>query len=115
MKRIPEPSLLLKLFNGYNHLEDKLEDWGAEGPIICGFENVQITYLTHLKLLSKGNTPFFIPLIDGHGIFYDWVYYGDFLLIPVIEDSLHFISGDWMIPKACCKNISNLKESDFIS
>ena len=63
MKRIPKPSLLLELFNGYNHPEDKLEDWGAEGPIICGFENVQITYLTHLKLLSKGNTPFFIPLM----------------------------------------------------
>lgn len=97
------PALLyIQLFHGRDHLEEEMDDFGYEGPLLGPFRYVHITYLGDVKFamrraeflsafpataaewLSAGCSNMQADWIDHHLtitndlIAYDGKYYGDF-------------------------------------
>ena len=53
--RIPEGTYL-SLFHGRNYPEEKLEDWGFQGPLVGGIESMHITYFTTFRITFVSTT-----------------------------------------------------------
>jgi hypothetical protein len=70
----------LELFHGRKAMDEQLDDWGSQGPILGPLRYVHTTYATDIKLET-------IDGVDGvlelHGeevvdlLYYDGVFYGD--------------------------------------
>ncbi len=70
-----EGNLYIRLFHGRENMDDKLEDWGWDGPILGPYESIQLTYGTHIKLHKADH---FEDLgVAKDLICYDGYYYGD--------------------------------------
>lgn len=71
----PEGNLYIRLFHGRENMDEKLDDWGWEGPILGPYEGIQLTYGTHIKMHKADH---FEDLgIAEDLIYYDNYYYGD--------------------------------------
>lgn len=72
----------LRLLHGRNEPEERLKDWGFDGPVLGPFQAVHFTYINQIRC---------IPFIDQddeiefevHDTFlvYDGKYYGDFEIV----------------------------------
>ena len=78
-------ALYLELYHGRKNPDENLEDWGSEGPIFGPYENIQITYGSHIKMHSAKKQGF-DDLVwagpEGDLAFYDDTYYGDIYILP---------------------------------
>lgn len=71
----------LELFHGRSRPEQKLEDWGSQGPVFL-VDYVHVTYLCEIKLgipepAGAGDLHFVQDLV-----YYDGAYYGDWSVFP---------------------------------
>lgn len=92
--RPPPPApVYLHLFHGRDTLEQDMEDWGTDGPVIGPLYHVHTTYSTEVKFATDYDTftkwfptqhaeddgyrcEGYIPVAEGL-LFHDGVYYGD--------------------------------------
>jgi len=82
-----QPGLYLGLYHGRKTIDEQLEDWGNNGPVIGPLEYVHTTYATHIKLKFKHaedarkygfNPDAMIDLdIQEDMVFYQDCWYGD--------------------------------------
>lgn len=71
----------LELFHGRRHPEERLENWGAQGPVFL-VDYVHVTYAGDLKLglpepAGDGDLHYV-----GDLVFYGGIYYGDWSVFP---------------------------------
>ena len=73
--------VFIELFHGRHYSEEKLDDWGFEGPVIGPFPFVHITYGSDIKTdehIVVANNHFEFPSWDKNDdIFFLGAYYGD--------------------------------------
>ena len=72
---LPEANTYLRLYHGRKSLDEKLDDWGWNGPVLGPYESVQFTYGTHIKMHKVDHFEDLVLVEDL--IFYDGYYYGD--------------------------------------
>lgn len=68
----------LTLWHGRKTTDENLDDWGSDGPTFGPFDEVTITYGTHVKASQGDKTLWFD--FTGDLIEYEGVYYGDFTI-----------------------------------
>ena len=69
--------LYIRLFHGRTDLNQNMDDWGSDGPVLGPYKFAHTTYGCHLKL-SKPNGNCDQLYIHPEGlVFYDRIYYGD--------------------------------------
>jgi len=74
-KKRQEGKQYLRLYHGRVDPQEKLEDWGSEGPIFGPYESIQITYGADIKMHKYDHFEDLGWYQDL--IYYDGVYYGD--------------------------------------
>ena len=104
--------LYLKLFHGRTNIEDNLDDWGFDGPILGPLKYVHGTHRHHLAIeydTSEG------PAVDGwleyveDCIYYDGAYFGDFSAYesstwePKTTTWNPLLAEPPALPKTCCR------------
>ncbi|MBT7071357.1 MAG: hypothetical protein HN975_10775 [Anaerolineae bacterium] len=70
-----EPDVYIRLFHGRERIDEKLEDWGWNGPVLGPYESIQLTYGTHIKM-HKADHFEDLGVVEDL-IYYDGYYYGD--------------------------------------
>ena len=67
-------SLILHMFHGRNHPEEKLDNWGFDGPVLR-IEGFHVTYLTTFRIAVPEQVD---PTQDWHDLTFvdDLLYYG---------------------------------------
>ena len=65
------------LFHGRKAKDEKLEDWGSDGPIFGPLDWVHTTYAYHVKLGIPEEDDMTELIIDDDLLYYDGVWYGD--------------------------------------
>ena len=73
----------LTLWHGRKSVDENLSDWGSNGPTFGPFEEVTITYASHVKCATGAKTLWFN--FTGDVIEFDGVYYGDFTIFAGID------------------------------
>ncbi len=75
MTQKPDSDLYIRLYHGRENIDDKLDDWGWNGPVLGPYESIQLTYGAHIKMHKPDH---FEDLgIADDLIYYDGYYYGD--------------------------------------
>ncbi|MFT3712679.1 MAG: hypothetical protein QM817_33940 [Archangium sp.] len=69
--------LTLRLFHGRRSLEEKLSDWGHDGPVLGPLRSVNATYCEELRLETTDGLVVALSVIRGL-VYYGGVFYGDF-------------------------------------
>ena len=69
----------IQIWHGRENRDDTLNDWGSVGPVFGPFEDVQITYGSHIHGWPKPDSgvPKLELTFDGDMIVHEGVYYGD--------------------------------------
>lgn len=63
----------IHLFHGRNNVDEAMDDWGFDGPVLGPLPYVHVTYMSDIKIGDD-----FEPLqIKGDCVEYDGKYYGD--------------------------------------
>jgi hypothetical protein len=74
--------MYLELFHGRNHPDERLEDWGFQGPVVGPFTNAHVTYNVHIKLWHERlQKTFEVPIHDDM-VELNGKYYGDWVFLP---------------------------------
>lgn len=87
-------AVYLELFHGRKSVEEQLEDWGEQGPILGPFNFVHTTYATHLKIQTtegiEGDLHVVGPELPDL-LYYDGIFYGDWSVFSpdAVQDSGH--------------------------
>lgn len=68
-------SVYLHLFHGRKSLDEQLNDWGTDGPLLGPFEFIQITYANTIRC-GTGDDEWWLAF-DGDCVKYKDVFYGD--------------------------------------
>jgi hypothetical protein len=68
----------LDLYNGRHSPDEKLDDWGFQGPTFGPFESIQLTYGSHLKCHNGPLNKDWDFDVSEDGVFFEGGYYGDF-------------------------------------
>lgn len=96
----PHKTIYIHLYNGRSYPEEELDDWGTDGPTFGPYEHVQTTYGCHVKcqvpehLIDtvertmkdgsvkrvRGSGMQDFNIIGGEYLYYDGVYYGDWIV-----------------------------------
>ena len=73
----------LRLYHGRKTPEEKLEDWGSEGPVFGPYESIQVTYGSHIKMHKSDG----FDDLHWHEdlIYYDDIFYGDMEIFSAEE------------------------------
>lgn len=79
----------LTLWHGRKSPDENLNDWGETGPTFGPFEDVTITYATHVKAAQGGKT-LWLDYTNSDLIEYDGVFYGDFTIFAGVQ------AGEWV-------------------
>jgi hypothetical protein len=67
----------LELFHGRKSVDETLNDWGSQGPILGPLKYVHTTYLTDMKVAMVDGLEGVLRLGGGDLLYYDNIYYGD--------------------------------------
>ena len=78
-------AIYLHLFHGRATLEEEMDDWGEDGPVLGPFTFAQVTYASTLRCAQPDGREAWFDLRDGC-VFYGGVWYGDFTVLS--EDAL---------------------------
>ena len=68
-------NVYIHLYHGRTSIDEKLDDWGWNGPVLGPYESIQLTYGTHIKM-HKADHFEDLGVVEDL-IFYDGYYYGD--------------------------------------
>jgi hypothetical protein len=68
--------IYIRLFHGRTNPQQKMDDWGTDGPIFGPYQYVHTTYGHHLKLGKSDNCIDELFLFEDM-LYYDNAYYGD--------------------------------------
>jgi hypothetical protein len=78
-----EKQIYIRLYHGRMSIDEDLDDWGWNGPILGPYESVQLTYGVHIKMHKADH---FEDLgIADDLIYYDGYYYGDLEIFESAE------------------------------
>lgn len=66
----------LELFHGRKSVDEQLNDWGSQGPILGPFKYVHTTYATDIKIETVDGVDG-VPRLNNELLYYDGTYYGD--------------------------------------
>ena len=70
-----ENKIYIHLYHGRESMDEQLDDWGWDGPVLGPYESIQLTYGVHIKMHKADH---FEDLgIADDLIYYDGYYYGD--------------------------------------
>lgn len=85
--------LVFHLFHGRTSPDERLEDWGSDGP---GFlvRRVHVTYCCDIKLDFGDDMDGELLFVDGL-VYYDGRFYGDWVVEPVSE----LIGDAWLVSR----------------
>ena len=72
---VAEAEIYIRLYHGRTSIDEKLDDWGWNGPVLGPYESIQLTYGTHIKM-HKADHFEDLGVVEDL-IFYDGYYYGD--------------------------------------
>ena len=75
MTQKPDSIIYIRLYHGRTSIDEHLDDWGWNGPILGPYESIQLTYGTHIKLHKADHFEDLAVVEDL--IFYDGYYYAD--------------------------------------
>lgn len=80
--------MYLELFHGRNKINETLDDWGFDGPIIGPFDNIHMTYLNVIRLNSRNFKPetWFLLEQEHELIEFRGKFYGDFAISKEIQE-----------------------------
>lgn len=81
-------SVYLHLYHGRKTVDESLEDWGFDGPLIGPLENLHVTYLTHLRATFSSRdhkNSFFITCLPDERRDTDLE-----MDVPIKADCIHF-------------------------
>jgi hypothetical protein len=73
-------AVYLELFHGRKSVQEQLEDWGEQGPIVGPLKFVHTTYATHLKLQTSNGVEGDLRVVGPELpdlLYYDGAFYGD--------------------------------------
>lgn len=88
--------IYIELFHGRKTVEENLEDWGTQGPVLGPFEDIIITYASHVKCAYAGGSKLVWLNFNDDLLEFDGVYYGDFAIFTgkQVGTEVHKINGD---------------------
>lgn len=75
--------LSVRLFHGRKHPDEKLDDWGFDGPCLGPFSGVHLTY-QHVGVFAEHEERLAIPHVEDL-LFYGGGYFGDASIRSVSE------------------------------
>ena len=75
-----EANTYIRLYHGRTSIDEKLDDWGWNGPTLGPYESIQLTYGTHIKM-HKADHFEDLGIVEDL-IYYDGYYYGDASIFP---------------------------------
>lgn len=76
-QKTPAAGLYLQLFHGRKNIDDKLDDWGEQGPFLGPFTFVHTTYAVHIKFgMPDGDDRHWLTIVNDM-VYYNGMYYGD--------------------------------------
>jgi hypothetical protein len=75
-----QPSLYLHVLHGRKSLDEKLDDWGEDGPTIGPFQWFHVTYLTHFYFGTADGEDYAIP-IEGDCLKIQGMLWGDWEIV----------------------------------
>jgi len=70
-----DKKIYIRLYHGRTSIDEHLEDWGWNGPVLGPYENIQLTYGVHIKMHKTDHFEDLGFVEDL--IYYDGYYYGD--------------------------------------
>jgi len=68
-------NVYIHLYHGRTSIDEKLDDWGWNGPVLGPYESIQLTYGTHIKM-HKFDHFDDLGMVEDL-IYYNGYYYGD--------------------------------------
>jgi len=77
MNTTPNEKMYVHLYHGRKTPDEKLDDWGAEGPTFGPYKSVQITYRDHVKMHSDRFDSFHDLMWTDDLIHYGGMWYAD--------------------------------------
>jgi hypothetical protein len=77
MSETKEKKLYIRLFHGRKAIDEELNDWGEDGPVLGPLKWVHTTYATTLHICNEGELDGgVIDTYEGM-VYYNGMYYGD--------------------------------------
>ncbi len=73
----PRAGMYFRLFHGRHDPDEKLEDWGLDGPVIGPCVSIHSTYAANVRLMDAEHNELWIEYA-GDTLKFDSVYYGDY-------------------------------------
>ena len=70
----------IRLFHGRNSVDQELEDWGEDGPVLGPFDGIHTTYHHHIRPVVKGDSDGDLEIVEDM-MYYDGMYYGDWAIM----------------------------------
>ncbi len=77
VNKIEKGKMYLRLFHGRNRADDRLGDWGFNGPTFGPLLWAHTTYLNHFRIAFENEDEGFEVLFHKDMIEYDGKFYGD--------------------------------------
>lgn len=75
--------LILQLFHGRRSPDERLENWGSDGPVFL-VRRVHVTFGCEIRLEFADDMDGELLFVDGL-VYYDGRFYGDWVVQPVSE------------------------------
>jgi hypothetical protein len=88
------PIVYLHLFHGHKNPQQILDDWGLEGPTFGPLEHVASTYAATITFLSENANDYCQLYYDDDTIYYDGVWYGDWILTKELMQGQSIVAFD---------------------
>lgn len=78
--------LYVQLFHGRKDPDEQMDDWGNTGPTFGPYNVVSTTYATEVKM-SRIDGSLEILRYYGNLVYYDGMYYGDWVVVEMPPES----------------------------
>lgn len=80
--------IYLKLYHGRDAVDEKLADWGYDGPTFSPLTHVQVTYGDHIKFSTADDVYCELFWNENDLVKYDGKFYGDMTICTSFEGDL---------------------------
>ena len=87
-----EQSIYLRLFHGRQDKDERLEDWGLDGPVIGPFDGFHVTYCDTMRFITGGEIAMMVRYDEGL-FHFRGVWYGDWVICPP-EGAAQYLGRD---------------------